>query len=76
MFNIAGNKYKYRLVVWIKYLCRVLYIRFIRTGHRLQWNTAISATERQVKGHGAIHEWREAVVLVERPGAGILCIDE
>lgn len=31
VFNIAGNKY--RLVVWINYPYRVLYIRFIGT-HR------------------------------------------
>ena len=29
VFNIAGNKY--RLVVWIKYPYRVVYIRFIGT---------------------------------------------
>ena len=29
VFNIAGNKY--RLVVWINYACRVVYIRFIGT---------------------------------------------
>ena len=29
VFNIAGNKY--RLVVWINYPCRVVYIRFIGT---------------------------------------------
>lgn len=29
MFNIAGNKY--RIVVWIKYPYRVVYIRFIGT---------------------------------------------
>ena len=32
MFNIAGNKY--RIVVWINYPYRVVYIRFIRT-HRM-----------------------------------------
>jgi mRNA interferase HigB len=31
VFNIAGNKY--RIVVWINYLYRVVYIRFIGT-HR------------------------------------------
>ncbi|MFZ5913887.1 MAG: type II toxin-antitoxin system HigB family toxin [Pseudomonadota bacterium] len=31
VFNIAGNKY--RIVVWINYPCRVVYIRFIGT-HR------------------------------------------
>ena len=31
MFNIAGNKY--RIVVWINYPYRVVYIRFIGT-HR------------------------------------------
>jgi len=31
VFNIAGNKY--RLVVWINYPYRVVYIRFIET-HR------------------------------------------
>lgn len=29
VFNIAGNKY--RLVVWINYACRVIYVRFIGT---------------------------------------------
>jgi mRNA interferase HigB len=29
VFNIAGNKY--RIVVWINYPCRVLYIRFMGT---------------------------------------------
>lgn len=29
VFNIAGSKY--RLVVWINYPCRVVYIRFIGT---------------------------------------------
>ncbi|HEX6834677.1 MAG TPA: type II toxin-antitoxin system HigB family toxin [Rudaea sp.] len=29
VFNIAGNKY--RIVVWINYPCRVVYIRFIGT---------------------------------------------
>lgn len=29
VFNIAGNKY--RLVGWINYACRVVYIRFIGT---------------------------------------------
>ena len=29
VFNIAGNKY--RLVVWINYACRVVYVRFIGT---------------------------------------------
>ncbi|MXY67900.1 MAG: type II toxin-antitoxin system HigB family toxin [Acidobacteriia bacterium] len=32
VFNIAGNKY--RIVVWINYPYRVVYIRFIRT-HRM-----------------------------------------
>lgn len=31
VFNIAGNKY--RVVVWINYPCRVVYIRFVGT-HR------------------------------------------
>ncbi len=31
VFNIAGNKY--RIVVWINFPCRVVYIRFIGT-HR------------------------------------------
>jgi mRNA interferase HigB len=39
-FNIAGNKY--RIVVWINYVHRVVYIRFIGT-HR-QYN-AIDAQE-------------------------------
>lgn len=29
VFNIAGNKY--RIVVWINYPCRVVYVRFIGT---------------------------------------------
>ena len=29
VFNIAGDKY--RLVVWINYACRVVYVRFIGT---------------------------------------------
>ncbi|MDP1896487.1 MAG: type II toxin-antitoxin system HigB family toxin, partial [Sulfurimicrobium sp.] len=29
VFNLAGNKY--RLVVWVKYAYRVVYIRFIGT---------------------------------------------
>lgn len=29
VFNIGGNKY--RLVVWINYPCRVVYVRFIGT---------------------------------------------
>lgn len=32
VFNIAGNKY--RLVVWINYAYRVVYIRFIGTHHQ------------------------------------------
>ena len=32
MFNIAGNKY--RIVVWINYPYRVVYIRFIGTHRR------------------------------------------
>jgi mRNA interferase HigB len=31
VFNIAGNKY--RIVVWINYPCRVVYVRFVGT-HR------------------------------------------
>lgn len=27
IFNVAGNKY--RLVVWINYVCKVIYVRFI-----------------------------------------------
>jgi mRNA interferase HigB len=38
VFNIAGNKY--RLVVWINYPYRVVYIRFIGT-HR-QWTLHLS----------------------------------
>jgi mRNA interferase HigB len=33
VFNIAGNKY--RLVVWINYPYRVVYIRFIGTHRRM-----------------------------------------
>jgi mRNA interferase HigB len=32
VFNIAGNKY--RLVVWINYPYRVVYIRFVGTHHQ------------------------------------------
>jgi mRNA interferase HigB len=32
VFNIAGNKY--RIVVWINYPYRVVYIRFIGTHHQ------------------------------------------
>ncbi|MEZ5477242.1 MAG: type II toxin-antitoxin system HigB family toxin [Thiolinea sp.] len=32
VFNIAGNKY--RLIVWINYAYRIVYIRFIGTHHQ------------------------------------------
>ena len=32
MFNIVGNKY--RIVVWINYAYRVIYIRFVGTHHQ------------------------------------------
>jgi len=35
VFNIAGNKY--RLVVWINYGYRVVYIRFLGTHSQYDW---------------------------------------
>lgn len=33
VFNIAGNKY--RIVVWINYPCRIVYVRFIGSRSRV-----------------------------------------
>ncbi len=40
VFNIAGNKY--RLVVWINYAYRIVYIRFI--GTRKQYDKIVAQT--------------------------------
>jgi mRNA interferase HigB len=48
VFNIAGNKY--RIVVWINYPYRVVYIRFIGT-HRPVWCCQERAAGAQYTAH-------------------------
>ncbi len=51
VFNIAGNKY--RIVVWINYPCRVVYVRFIGN------TTQSTRKPSEGKGHiGRQRRWR------------------
>ena len=64
VFDIAGNKY--RLIVWINYACRVVYIRFI--GTHAQYDK-IAARIAQARAEGEIRPERDPAALAAVAGA-------